>query len=193
MTGLLRIHDTTPYWSAYHSSRKEQTGNRKSGQKGQCSCSLIPSMCTSIWFYKIWSRHIMVIMLDCLSGHEGSIPFETAKLYSVRLSVRTSGFHPGKSGSIPLQSAKFQSWCVCDPGIRLKVFENWHTDRKAYEWFNSTAGLNHWAEWVVCGDNVTTCGYVRIVDGPPIFAGYHMVCLMGVITQRRMDKILVGI
>jgi hypothetical protein len=27
--------------------------------------------------------------------------------YSVRLSVRTLGFHPSKSGSIPLQSARF--------------------------------------------------------------------------------------
>ena len=35
--------------------------------------------CVSTSLVIIWSRHIMVIMLDCLSEHEGSIPFETAK------------------------------------------------------------------------------------------------------------------
>ena len=35
-----------------------------------------------------------------------TIGIQTDKIFPVRLSVRTPGFHPGKRGSIPLPSTK---------------------------------------------------------------------------------------
>ena len=47
---------------------------------------------------------VKVNTTDCDSVNMGSIPIRLPKIYSIRLSVRTSGFQPDKSGSTPLSS-----------------------------------------------------------------------------------------
>ena len=94
---------------------------------------------------------------------------------SIRLSVRTSGFHPGKSGSTPLSSTKFQEsrWA----GVLLNDLGQ----RGVLSCFGDAAVMV-WQETVNLPTSVTT-------GSIPVISTKNVPASLDTLTQRTRSEV----